>query len=87
MSCHIQGRSPACRQSFPSRHVCSIFIIATVTFYLYPLPGMVLFAAGVVLAVVRVVTGVHFLRDVLAGAVCGVVMGLVGMAWLLPLFS
>ncbi len=74
-------------QSFPSRHVFSIFIIATVTFCLYPLPGMVLFAAGVVLAVVRVITGVHFLHDVLAGAACGVVMGLAGMAWLLPLLS
>lgn len=73
-------------QSFPSRHVFSIFIIAAVTYWLYPLPGAILFAAGVVLAFVRVVTGVHFLRDVAAGAVCGLVMGFAGMAWLLPLF-
>lgn len=66
-------------QSFPSRHVFSVFIIAAVTSWLYPLPGAVLFAAGAVLAFVRVVTGVHFLRDVLAGALCGLVMGWAGM--------
>ena len=35
-------------------------------------------AAGVALAVIRVVSGVHFPRDVVAGAVLGIALGAVG---------
>ena len=65
--------------SFPSRHVFSIFIIAMTFLLLSPWTwfGIVLLAAGVFLAVVRVLTGVHFPRDVIAGALFAVVVALV----------
>ena len=65
--------------SFPSRHVFSIFIIAMTFLMLSPWTwfGIVLLAAGVFLAVVRVLTGVHFPRDVIAGALFAVVVALV----------
>lgn len=62
-------------KSFPSRHVFSIFLIATTVFFLQCSMGIVLWVAGVCLAVIRVVTGVHFPRDVVAGAVLGVFCG------------
>lgn len=62
-------------KSFPSRHVFSIFVIATTVFFLQHNMGILLWAAGVCLAVVRVVAGVHFPRDVAAGAAIGILCG------------
>ncbi len=58
--------------SFPSRHVFSIFVISSGIFYIQPLLGSVLLVFGVILALCRFLGGVHFLRDVIAGALCGV---------------
>lgn len=71
-------------KSFPSRHVFSIFVIATVIVFVHPVCGSVLLCLGVILAVLRVVMGVHFPKDVIAGAVIGIVCGITGMAvWML----
>lgn len=66
--------------SFPSRHTFSIFVIAMTFCVWCPLAwaGPAMLAAGVVLAVIRVVSGVHFPRDVVAGAVLGIALGAVG---------
>ena len=55
--------------SFPSRHAFSIFVIAMTFYACCPLvwAGPVMFAAGVLLAVIRVVSGVHFPCDVVWG--------------------
>ena len=65
-------------KSFPSRHVFSVFVIAMSFYYIYPLPGIGLMFAGFLLAIVRVITGVHFARDVIGGALIGVLSGLIG---------
>lgn len=71
-------------KSFPSRHVFSIFVIATAVCYIHWIPGSILLLLGVVLAVLRVVTGVHFPKDVLAGALIGIISACVGMGiWML----
>ena len=62
-------------QSFPSRHVFSIFLIATLWFCFWKPVGIFLFIAGVFLAIVRVIGGVHFVTDVCAGALLGVLAG------------
>lgn len=69
--------------SFPSRHVFSAFLIAMTYGFILPWLGGVLLAMGVLLALVRVIGGVHFPKDVLAGALFGIAAGLVGF-WLLP---
>ena len=46
-------------KSFPSRHVFSVFIIAATIFYVHPSAGILLGLLGVVLAVLRVIGGVH----------------------------
>ncbi|HIS53208.1 MAG TPA: phosphatase PAP2 family protein [Candidatus Onthomonas avicola] len=62
--------------SFPSRHVFSMFVIAMTFLWLWPPLGAIFLLLGALLAVCRVVGGVHFPRDVLAGAAMGVAAGL-----------
>ena len=62
-------------QSFPSRHVFSIFLIATLWFYFWKPIGIFLLIAGIFLAIVRVIGGVHFVSDVCAGAFLGIIAG------------
>ena len=65
-------------KSFPSRHTFSCFVIAF-TWLEYCLPvGIALLAAGVILAVTRVLGGVHFPRDVIAAALLAAACALVG---------
>lgn len=66
--------------SFPSRHVFSATMIAMTFLLMSPwswLGGIFLFVAGV-LAIVRVISGVHFISDVLAGIVVAMVAAIVG---------
>ena len=65
-------------KSFPSRHVFSVFIIAVTIFYSHPGPGIVIGLIGVAMAIIRVLGGVHEVRDVVAGAVIGLVCGILG---------
>lgn len=65
--------------SFPSRHVFSVFVIATVIVPTNIALGVGLFVLGSLLAAMRVLLGVHFIRDVVAGALVGVVSGVVGI--------
>jgi len=67
-------------RSFPSRHVFSICVIGVSMLYLTPPLGIVLLVLAAVLAAVRVVSGVHFLRDVAAGAALGVFSAVAGAA-------
>ena len=61
--------------SFPSGHTMTAFSIAVVISYFYPsLEGVLLFLA-LNIAVSRIVLGMHFLSDVLAGMVLGVALG------------
>lgn len=68
-------------RSFPSRHVFSVFVIAMTFLWLCPPAGVCFLAVGVLLAACRVIGGVHFPRDVIAGAALGVLAGLA--YWLL----
>ena len=65
-------------KSFPSRHVFSIFIIAMTFLYFVPWIGIIIGTAGAFMAVIRVLGGVHFPKDVIAGAVIGIVCGVIG---------
>ncbi|MCU6762821.1 undecaprenyl pyrophosphate phosphatase [uncultured Roseburia sp.] len=65
-------------QSFPSRHAFSIFMIAMAVGTVWSLAGILFLALGVLLAAVRVIGGVHFPRDVIAGAAVGIATGIFG---------
>lgn len=62
-------------QSFPSRHVFSIFLIGTLWYGIFPLVGLLLCFLGIILAVIRVIGGVHFPKDVFFGALIGIICG------------
>lgn len=65
-------------KSFPSRHVFSIFIIGfTALFYISP-AGAVILCMGVFLAVVRVLGGVHFTRDILGSLMFSIIFIIIG---------
>lgn len=66
-------------RSFPSRHAYSSFVIATIAF-LYSVPlGIGLLLIGLALIASRVLLGIHFIRDVVAGAAIGIISGLIGI--------
>lgn len=65
-------------KSFPSRHIFSIFVIAMALYYISIPMGITLMIIGVFLAVIRVIGGIHFPIDVAAGAIIGILSGLIG---------
>ncbi len=65
-------------KSFPSRHVFSIFMIAMTFWQIDVILGFWVFVAGVLLAMLRVFGGVHFIKDVAVGAALGVLAGCIG---------
>ncbi len=65
-------------KSFPSRHTFSLFMIALAWLAVQPVVGIVLLLLACVLAVVRVLGGVHFPRDVIAGAAFAIAAFLLG---------
>lgn len=68
-------------KSFPSRHVFSTFVIALCWFSVSAPLGAALAVLGAAMAVVRVIGGVHFPRDVIAGALIGIACGLLVFLW------
>ena len=66
-------------RSFPSRHVFSVFVIAVALMPMNAFTGCLLLLLGVVLAVVRVLLGLHYIRDVVAGALIGIASGAIGL--------
>ena len=65
--------------SFPSRHVHSAFSIGTVLLFVSAPLGISVLLLGVCLGACRVLLGIHFPRDVIAGALTGSVTALIGM--------
>ena len=53
-------------ESMPSRHVFSAFIIGMAFLYIGEIPlGIIVFVCGLIIAIVRVISGVHFPKDVI----------------------
>lgn len=65
--------------SFPSRHTYSAFFIATLTFLFGGSAIYVLYPMAILLAVARVLAGLHYPRDVVAGAGLGVIFGILAI--------
>lgn len=66
--------------SFPSRHVFSAAMIALTFLWMSPWMwlGALFLCVTAVLAVVRVVSGVHYISDVLAGIIVAVIASVIG---------
>jgi undecaprenyl-diphosphatase len=61
--------------SFPSGHTMTAFSIALVVSYFYPTLQWPLYFLAASIALSRIVLGMHFLSDVLAGALLGTALG------------
>jgi len=66
---------PPDKFSFPSGHTMTAFSIALVLTYFYHGVQLPVFFLACSIAVSRIVLGMHFLSDVLAGAILGVGLG------------
>ena len=67
-------------KSFPSRHVFSATMIAMTFLLVSPWNwlGVLFLIVSVLLAAVRVVSGVHYISDVMAGILVGVLAAVIG---------
>ena len=61
--------------SMPSRHVFSAFVIAMSFAYINWKFSIIFFVVAILIAVHRVVVGVHFVKDVVVGALIGIIAG------------
>ena len=68
--------------SMPSRHVFSAAIISTVAWGVHPLLSVLGLSLALLLAGVRVLAGVHFVRDVVVGFLSAILWG---FFWVYPL--
>ena len=66
-------------ESFPSGHCYSAFVITTLSLLVSPLVSLGLLVLACLIAVTRVLLGIHFLRDVLCGAAVGLAFGVAGV--------
>ena len=65
-------------QSMPSRHVFSAFVIAFAFAYINWKFSIIFFVVALLIAVHRVIVGVHFIKDVVVGALVGIASGIIG---------
>ena len=70
--------------SFPSGHATTAAALMAALWCLWPRPIWLYVAAAALVAASRVITGQHFLSDVIAGAAIGVVVTRAIAAWMLP---
>lgn len=62
-------------KSFPSRHTASAFIIALAFLYVDIKVGVVMIAIAIAIGITRVLSGAHFIRDVIGGALISILIG------------
>lgn len=74
-------------KSFPSRHVFSVFMVAMAYGQISVIAAMWIGVVGIILAFLRVVGGVHFIKDVIAGAAIAIICGGIGFGLLCGVFG
>lgn len=62
--------------SFPSLHCSSSFVITTALFYISPVLGIISLIISIIVAATRLLAGVHYPTDVLAGIIIGLLFGI-----------
>ena len=65
--------------SFPSSHMATTLAILTIIFFYYPLTWPLALLTIIFMAYARMHQGMHYLSDVIIGAVLGIIYGLAGI--------
>lgn len=74
--------------SFPSGHAARAFLIATIAAGLGPAwLAIALWIWAPLVALARVAMGVHYLSDIVAGTLFGIIVALIGLQIYMPLFN
>lgn len=63
-------------ESFPSRHVASAVVISMAFLYISTYIGIAMLIISLIIGITRVLSGVHFVKDVIVAGIIGVVAGL-----------
>ena len=66
-------------KAFPSRHVFSAFLIGVLILPYSAVLGTLVLILGAYISAERVLIGIHFPRDVIAGAIIGIISGALGI--------
>ena len=61
--------------SFPSAHAAFFFALSTIVFFFNKKAGLFFYIASLLMAVSRIIVGVHWPSDILAGAILGILCG------------
>ncbi len=77
---------PPDKYSFPSGHTITAFAIALPVGIFYPELQGGLLAAALLIASSRIMLGMHFLSDVIAGSIIGSVIGVLSFELFIQLF-
>lgn len=77
----VYGIKPAIKKStrgksMPSRHTASAFIIAITLFRVNSLWGWIILCVALIISLTRILAGVHFIRDVVAGIILSAFFGI-----------
>jgi undecaprenyl-diphosphatase len=78
----LLGAEPLDQYSFPSGHTLHALSFSIVTMYHYPLFGWVLVPIALLIAASRVILGLHYPTDVIAGALIGTAIASGCLMWL-----
>lgn len=70
-------------KSFPSRHAYSAFVIATLAWLWHPAISVATLLFALLVCISRVLVGIHFIRDVVCGALLGTLSGVLGILLIL----
>ena len=66
-------------KSFPSRHTFSAVIISICLFHISAYLGAAFLAVALIIAALRVLLGLHFVKDVTAGVIIGILCGVLAL--------
>ncbi|BBB31236.1 phosphatase PAP2 family protein [Neptunomonas japonica] len=65
--------TPLDKFGFPSGHAAAAFVFASVLAHVYPSVALLTYIIAILIGISRVVLGVHYPADIVAGAVVGIV--------------
>ncbi|WP_105902232.1 phosphatase PAP2 family protein [Vibrio gangliei] len=74
--------TPSDQYSLPSGHTAAAFVMAVLLEHCYPELGLIAFIWAGLIGFSRILLGVHFLTDIVLGAILGMTCALIAIQWI-----